>query len=172
MDSLLCGHVAYPAERGRVRGPGLHTSPEGTRVADDGWVWGPVGSPRVLDVPVWLRGEEPDQRLSFRDEAWDQPVAWVDEDTVAVQRIGQGDWMMIDGVELYDARTAARAGMFAGPGGPMWGFGSGAGRADRAGRGVPAARAQPGDRRVRRAHRRGAAHTGEYSVDPRETMTW
>ncbi|WHT19946.1 hypothetical protein N8J89_02380 [Crossiella sp. CA-258035] len=101
----------------------LHRNPSGTRVADDGWVWGPVGSPRVLDVPAWLRGEEPDQRLSYRDHAWDQPVAWVDEDTVAVQRVGQLDWAMIDGVELYDARTAARTGMFAGPAGPMWGFG-------------------------------------------------
>ncbi|GAA2789618.1 hypothetical protein [Crossiella cryophila] len=101
----------------------LTPNPSSTRVLDDGWVWSPVGMPRALDVGALLRGEEHEDRLTFRAYAWDQPVAWVDEDVVAIQRIGQDDEAMIDGVELYDARRVVRTGMFAGPAGPMWGFG-------------------------------------------------
>jgi hypothetical protein len=59
--------------------------------------------------------------LAYRDWAWDQPVAWIDAATVAIQRIGTDDEAMIDGVEVYDAETGRRITMFAGPTGRMWG---------------------------------------------------
>jgi hypothetical protein len=35
--------------------------------------------------------------------------------------MGGDDGKMLDGVELYDAKTGRRTGLFAGPAGPMWG---------------------------------------------------
>ncbi|MBE1496937.1 hypothetical protein H4696_004037 [Amycolatopsis lexingtonensis] len=102
----------------------LLPSPSGRSLLVDGWVWQPEGIPLVLDCAAWLAGEthapEHGQALTFRDP-WDVPMAWVDEETVALQEIG--DERTIDGVQLHDARTGRRLGMFAGPKGPMWGHG-------------------------------------------------
>jgi hypothetical protein len=102
----------------------LYPSPSGSRLLDDGWVWSPFGLPRVYDVTAWLGGDvhatEHHRSLSQRAYAWEQPMAWVDDDTVAVQRIGWDDEAMVDGVELYDARSERLVGMFAGPAGRMW----------------------------------------------------
>jgi hypothetical protein len=100
----------------------LLPSPSGRSLLVDGWVWQPEGIPLVLDCAAWLAGDrhapEHGQALAFRDP-WDVPMAWVDEETVALQ--GIGDDRPIDGVQLHDARTGRRVGMFAGPCGPMWG---------------------------------------------------
>ena len=101
----------------------LTPSPSGRQLFVDGWVWHPAGVPMVVDAGAWLAGDvhaaEHGVELSQREYAWDQPVAWLDEDTVAVQRIGDDDEHMIDGVKLYDLHGAS-PGMFAGPSGPMW----------------------------------------------------
>ncbi|WP_345430275.1 hypothetical protein [Actinoallomurus vinaceus] len=102
----------------------LRPSPGENWLLDDGWVWSPVGVPVLIDVAAWLAGEvyatEHGWALSYRDYAWDQPAAWIDDDTVAIQRIGPHDKAMIDGVELFDAPSGRRIGMFAGPAGMMW----------------------------------------------------
>ncbi|REH54302.1 hypothetical protein BCF44_102534 [Kutzneria buriramensis] len=63
-----------------------------------------------------------DERITVtqRAYAWDQPVAWLDDDTLAVQRLGPDDELMIDGVALFRAPGYERIGMFAGPSGRMW----------------------------------------------------
>jgi hypothetical protein len=102
----------------------LSLNPSQSRLLDDGWVWAPVGIPKVIDVDTWLRGQpytsEHGETLAWRHYAWDQPVAWLDDDTVAIQRIGSDDEAMIDGVEVYDVRNGRCTGMFAGPVGRMW----------------------------------------------------
>ena len=102
----------------------LTASPSGRLLVSDGWVWHPVGIPIALDVGAWLAGDrhaaEHGVELTLRQYAWDQPIAWIGEDTVAVQRIGHDDEQMIDGVELFDAVSGHSKGMFAGPSGPMW----------------------------------------------------
>lgn len=60
-------------------------------------------------------------RLTQRWYAWDQPVAWLSEDLVAIQRIGDDDEAMLDGVELYEVPSGRRREPFAGPAGRMWG---------------------------------------------------
>lgn len=102
---------------------GLTLSPSGRWLLDDGWVWHPVGVPRVLDVDTWLRdgGDPPAEQLTYRNYAWNQPVAWVTPHVVAVQRIGADDEAMIDGVELYSVPSGRRMEPFAGPAGRMWG---------------------------------------------------
>jgi hypothetical protein len=57
------------------------------------------------------------RHLADRGNTWDTPIAWLDENTVALQ----GADPLLDGVELYDAATGRRTGMFAGPAGRMWG---------------------------------------------------
>jgi hypothetical protein len=103
---------------------GLSVSPSGARLLDDGWVWHPVGVPKVIDVHAWLSGDtfaaEHGDDLTYRDYAWDQPVAWLDERTVAIQRIGFDDEAMIDGVQIFDVVASKRIGIFAGPVGPTW----------------------------------------------------
>jgi len=99
----------------------------GTWCLDDGWVWHPVGVPQVIDLAAWCHGDtfaaERGRDLAHRAYAWNQPVAWVDDATVAVQRIGDDDLAMLEGVQLYDAATARRVGAFAGPSGRMWSVG-------------------------------------------------
>ncbi|WP_143060633.1 hypothetical protein [Amycolatopsis tolypomycina] len=102
----------------------LLPSPSGRSLLVDGWVWQPEGIPLVLDCAAWFAGDrhapEHGQALAFRDP-WDVPMAWVDDATVALQRIG--DDLPIDGIQLHDARTGRRTGMFAGSAGRMWGHG-------------------------------------------------
>ncbi|MEU8638301.1 hypothetical protein AB0C38_39485 [Amycolatopsis sp. NPDC048633] len=102
----------------------LHVSPSERALVVDGWVWMPVGAPVVVDVAAWLDGDphaaEHGRSLTSRDWVWDRPIAWLGDTTVAVQGMGVSDDRMLDGVELYDATTGRRTGMFAGPAGPMW----------------------------------------------------
>lgn len=99
----------------------LTPSPGGRWVLDDRWVWGPAGLPHVVDLEAGLR--DGGVRLAQRWYAWDQPVAWVTQDVVAVQRIGEDDELMLDGIELYELPGGQRVGTFTGPAGPMWGHG-------------------------------------------------
>ncbi|WP_372668127.1 hypothetical protein [Amycolatopsis kentuckyensis] len=106
----------------------LHVSPSERSLVVDGWVWMPVGSPSVVDLTTWLGGDvhaaETGRHLTpGRSNDWDQPIAWLDDTTVAIQRMGASYDRMLDGVELYDAGTGRRTGMFAGPKGPMWAHG-------------------------------------------------
>jgi hypothetical protein len=102
----------------------LTPGPSGRWLLDDGWVWHPIGVPLVIDAASWLAGDtyaaEHGQELTYREYAWDQPVAWVDDRTVAIQRIGHDDDAMIDGVQLSNADTGECTGMFAGPTGHMY----------------------------------------------------
>jgi hypothetical protein len=92
----------------------------------DGWAWHPVGAPMVVDAEAWLQGDvhaaEDGDHLRSPTGAWDQPIAWVDDDTVAIQRIGNDDERMLEGIELYEARSTRRIRVFAGPSGPMWAY--------------------------------------------------
>jgi len=102
----------------------LLASPGGRWILDDGWVWSPVGVPTVIDVAAWLSGQihtaENGAALSHRAYAWDQPVAWLDDHTVAIQRIGYDDEQMLAGVQLFDVPTGLVSAAFAGPSGRMW----------------------------------------------------
>ncbi|WP_344313225.1 hypothetical protein [Fodinicola feengrottensis] len=104
----------------------LLLNPSGGSLADDGWIWSPVGAPSVIDVEGWRRGDtyaaEHGEALSYRSYAWDQPIAWIDDTTIAIQRIGHDDEAMLDGVEIYDAPSGRRIAIFAGPNGRMWAY--------------------------------------------------
>ncbi|MFE1592595.1 hypothetical protein [Nocardia sp. NPDC058705] len=103
----------------------LTLDPSGRWVVDDCWAWGPNGVPALIDVEQWLRGggDPRGLMLSLREYAWDQPVAWVSPEVVAIARIGTDDEAMLDGVELYSVPSGRQLSAFAGPAGAMWGHG-------------------------------------------------
>ncbi|WP_410639972.1 hypothetical protein [Amycolatopsis sp. lyj-346] len=106
----------------------LHPSPSERWLVTDGWVWHPIGAPQAVDLATWLGGdrhaaEQARGLTPGRENEWDQPIAWLDDTTVAIQRMGTSWRRMLDGVELYDAETGRRTGMFAGPAGRMWAHG-------------------------------------------------
>ncbi|XVV07069.1 hypothetical protein ACQPW3_17470 [Actinosynnema sp. CA-248983] len=106
----------------------LHPSPDGRWLLCDGWLWSPAGQPRVVDLAAWLSGADPfapesARALTQRWYAWDQPVAWVDEHTVAIQRMGFDDEAMLPGVELYTLPEHKLSRLVAGPDGAMWAHG-------------------------------------------------
>ncbi|MEV6642253.1 hypothetical protein [Amycolatopsis sp. NPDC051371] len=104
----------------------LHVSPSERALVVDGWVWHPIGVAMVVDLAAWLGGDvhaaEHGRDLTSREWVWDRPIAWLGDTTVAVQGLGESHTRMLDGVELHDAATGRRTGMFAGPVGPMWGY--------------------------------------------------
>lgn len=104
---------------------GLLLSPSGRLLCDDGWLWHPVAAPAIVDLTAWLGGDphaaERPRFLGERWGDWGEPIAWIDEDTIAVQRIGPDELAMIDGIMIHSAATGERMGVFAGPAGPMWG---------------------------------------------------
>ncbi|MGW4650275.1 hypothetical protein [Kitasatospora sp. NPDC004289] len=68
----------------------LHLSPDGRRIADDGWIWQPVGAPLVWSLHRWLT-EDPYEAdagatLFVADYAdrWDVPMVWLDDDRLAI----------------------------------------------------------------------------------------
>lgn len=101
----------------------LALSPSGRWLYDDGWVWQPWGVRTVIDLEAWLVGEvyaaEHAAEVGVRDER-DHPMVWLDDETVAVQRLGTSWEHMLDGVQIIDVPTRRMLQMIAGPAGRMW----------------------------------------------------
>jgi hypothetical protein len=108
----------------------LRSSPGGRWLADDGWVWAPVGIPRVWDLRRWLdeyRWESEDgatlKYLCQRDYHWNTPMCWIGEDLLAVSGIGTDDVAMLDGARVFDVATGAELVTFPGPRGAFFAAG-------------------------------------------------
>jgi hypothetical protein len=100
----------------------LAVSPAGTRIADGGWVWQPVGVLRVWSPVAWLAEnpwESEDgpsvEMLIWRDD-WNLPMVWLDEDHLAVADLASWDDEELEeagaapGVRVMDVRETGRAG--------------------------------------------------------------
>lgn len=108
----------------------LHPSPDGRWLADDGWVWAPVGVPKVWDLRRWLDAypwESEDgptlRSLCYRDYHWTVPMAWVGDDLLAVSGIGTDDEAMLPGVRIFDVTSGREVRTLAGPRGALFGAG-------------------------------------------------
>ncbi len=106
---------------------GLHVSPDGRWLADDGWVWSPVGLPVVWDLDRWLRAnvwESEDgasrRQLCQRAYRWDVPMCFVGDGLLAVSGIGFDDDAMLSGVRIFSAASGHEVSSFAGPAGPLF----------------------------------------------------
>jgi hypothetical protein len=105
----------------------LHLSPGGRWVADDGWVWAPVGMPVAWNAQTWLHDnvweseDGPSRRaLCWRDYHWDTPMCWTGENLLAVSGIGGDDQAMLQGVRIFDVSTGAEVATFPGPSGALF----------------------------------------------------
>ena len=105
----------------------LHASPGGRWLADDGWVWHPIGIPYVWDVRRWLDDNVweseagPSRRpLCGRDYHWNVPMCWTGDDRLAVSGIGGDDEAMLAGVRIFDVTTGTQVNTFAGPTGAFF----------------------------------------------------
>ena len=105
----------------------LLVSPNGRWIVTNGWVWHPVGVPRVWDVRRWLTEnvwESEDGpsvvRLAQRAYDWGRPMSWIGDDLIALSRIGWDDEVMLQGVMVYQRGADERWTGFAGPEGQMW----------------------------------------------------
>jgi hypothetical protein len=105
---------------------GLSVSPGQEYVADNGWVWGPVGAVRAWDLRRWLRDnvwESEDGRsawrLCYRYYFWDGPLCWVGDRRLAVWGYGEDDDWLIPAVRLFDVSTGQEEGWFPGPKGSL-----------------------------------------------------
>jgi hypothetical protein len=108
----------------------LYPSPDGRWLADDGWVWHPVGVPSVWDMRRWLaenRWESEDgptlKYLCHRAYHWDVPMCWIGDGLLAISGIGNDDEAMLDGVRIFDVATGAELNTFAGPRGALFAAG-------------------------------------------------
>ncbi len=106
---------------------GLTVSPDQTRIADNGWVWHPVGEVVTWSLEAWRANpwESEDgaskKLLVWRTYFWDGPVAWLDDRRLLVWGYGKDDGQLADAVMIYDTVTGAFERWIGGvPGGAMF----------------------------------------------------
>lgn len=87
----------------------LHVSPNSIRIADDGWVWHPVGIPATWSLEQWISGnvwesEDGSTRkvICARDYYWDHALTWLDDQRIAIGGIGEDDVYMVEGARIFD----------------------------------------------------------------------
>jgi hypothetical protein len=84
-------------------------SPDGRYVADDGWVWGPVGAPTVWSLSRWVienAWESEDgpskSNVCARHYYWDHGMAWLDASRLAIGGLGDDPDETSDGARIFD----------------------------------------------------------------------
>jgi hypothetical protein len=105
----------------------LNVSPTEQWIADDGWVWHPIGVPRSWNLQRWTTQnpwESEDgpsvRRLCMRNYHWGHPMCWVGDDELAISGIGFDDEHMLPGVRVFNARSGQEINTFAGPDGQLF----------------------------------------------------
>ncbi|MCE9673221.1 hypothetical protein LY474_35980 [Myxococcus stipitatus] len=105
---------------------GLTVSPDGQWLADDGWVWHPVGVLTTLSLRRWLHenvweSEDGPSRRQLRDIPyfWDGPCCFVDARTLAVWGLGSNPDRLLDAALLFDVESGALLRWFPGPRGAL-----------------------------------------------------
>ncbi len=88
----------------------LHLNPSGSRVADDGWIWQPIGTPSTWDLDAWesnpweSEGGMTRRTVCSREYHWDSAMTWLDDDHLIVGGLGCDDDWMIDGARVFNVR--------------------------------------------------------------------
>ena len=98
----------------------LYPSPDGAWIADDGWVWHPIGAVNWWSVTRWLsenvwESEDVEPTDCFRAYFWGGPICWIDNKTLAVWGYGNdADWLL-PAIRLFDVPTNKELRWFPGP---------------------------------------------------------
>ncbi len=100
----------------------LRVSPNQERIAEDGWVWHPMGFVVTWSLNRWIdqnRWESEDgaskKSLCWRAYFWDGPLCWIDDKTLAVWGYGEDDECLLPAARLFDVETGKELRWFAGP---------------------------------------------------------
>jgi hypothetical protein len=100
----------------------LYPSPDGTWIADDGWIWAPFGGVLAWSLRHWLTEnawESEDgptkHTLCGRAYFWGGPICWIDNKTLAVWGYGNDDDWLLPAVRLFDVETGTELRWFPGP---------------------------------------------------------
>jgi hypothetical protein len=99
---------------------GLAVSPDQRRIADNGWVWHPVGEVVTWSIDAWLanvwESEDGESRklLAWREYFWDGPLAWLDSTRLLVWGYGKDDEWLVPAVLVYDTVSGALERWFGG----------------------------------------------------------
>ncbi|RYX81608.1 hypothetical protein EON83_23465 [bacterium] len=122
-DAMVCESQSSPEHYLDYFHGGLFASPDGKWIADDGWVWHPVGDVAVWSLEKWLNEnvyESEDgisrRSLCWREYLWNVPIAWVDHEHLAVWGLGDDDADMTDGARIFDVSSGDETAAFMGPG--------------------------------------------------------
>ena len=92
----------------------LCVSPCGRRIADDGWLWHPVGIVRAWLLDAWLANawESEDgpsvREVCAREAFWDASMLWLDATTLAVFGLGDDESCIIDGARIFDVTKESK----------------------------------------------------------------
>jgi hypothetical protein len=105
---------------------GLSISPSQEWIADNGWLWHPMGMVvswnlrRWVQENAWESEDGPTKKdLCWRDHYWDGPLCWLDGQTLAVWGEGEDDLLLIPAVRLFDVSTGQELRQFRGPAGTL-----------------------------------------------------
>jgi hypothetical protein len=98
----------------------LLVSPDGQWIADDGWVWTPVGFPVVWNLQAWhsnpYESEDGPSRRRLADRPdWNQPMCWFGGHLAVSGIGGWTDEHLIPGVRVFDPASGDEVASFAGP---------------------------------------------------------
>ena len=87
----------------------LTVSPDQQWIADNGWVWHPVGAVRTWNIDRWMGEnvwESEDgptvKTLLWRSYYWDGPICWVGNNRLAVWGIGEDDYALIPAIRIFN----------------------------------------------------------------------
>ncbi len=100
----------------------LEVSPGGERVADNGWVWHPVGVVvawnlrRWLETNPWESEDGPSKRdICERSYFWNGPLCWINDRELAVWGYGNDVDNLIPAALIFDSDSGKLKRWFAGP---------------------------------------------------------
>lgn len=100
----------------------LLVSPNQEWIADNGWVWHPIGIIDVWNIKRWLNEniwESEDgsskRSLCWRDYYWDGPLCWIDDKTLAIWGYGTDDENLIPAVRIFNVESGEEIKCFFGP---------------------------------------------------------
>lgn len=104
----------------------LLPSPDGEWIADDGWMWHPVGLAAAWNLRGWVttnvwESETGPSRRNFcpRNYLWDVPLCWVGTERLVIWGFGEDVEWIIPGVRIFDVISGEEQGWFPGPVGQL-----------------------------------------------------